>query len=245
MAAGRGRRMMPLTARIPKAMAPYHGSTLICQGINQVRKHIEYLHVTVGYRGAMLAEHVIKNGATSVFNTEGRGNAWWVYNTVLRLLDEPMFVLTCDNVTELDFELLERDYIRYGRPACMLVPVTPVLGLEGDYIFHRHNVVTELNRNKQSDIYCSGIQIINPAQINLLTRTTDDFYSLWTQLIKEEQVIASRIYPKRWFAVDTVEQLVKLSSIDVQRNAISGNVKSANAGSAAGQPDEGQASSSV
>jgi NDP-sugar pyrophosphorylase family protein len=207
MAAGRGQRMMPLTTHMPKAMAPYNGSTLICQGINQVRKHIEHLHITVGYQGAMLAEHVIKNGVSSVFNTEGRGNAWWVYNTVLKLLDEPMFVLTCDNVMELDFDLLETDYYSYGGPACMLVPVKPVPGLEGDYIFHRGNIVTELNRSKKSDRYCSGIQIINPAKINQLTRSTDDFYSLWIQLINKNEVIASRIYPKKWFAVDTMEQL--------------------------------------
>jgi len=220
MAAGRGRRMMPLTTHIPKAMAPFNGSTLICQGINQVRKHIHYLHITVGYRGAMLAEHVIKNGVSSVFNTEGQGNAWWVYNTVLSLLDEPVFVLTCDNVMELDFELLETDYLSYEKPACMLVPVSPVPGLEGDYIFHDRNVVTELNRSKQSDIYCSGIQIINPAKINQLTTKTDDFYSLWAQLIRKEQVIASRVYPKTWFAVDTMEQLGDVNRSNAQPDVI-------------------------
>jgi NDP-sugar pyrophosphorylase family protein len=220
MAAGRGSRMMPLTADIPKAMAPYNGSTLVCQGISQVRKHIEYLHITVGYRGAMLAEHVIKNGVSSVFNTEGHANAWWVYNTILKLLDEPIFVLTCDNVTELDFDLLEDDYFSVHEPACMLVPVLPVVGLEGDYIFHRSNVVTELNRTKKSDIYCSGIQVINPARINQITEEAANFYALWAQLIGKEQVIASRIYPKRWFAVDTMEQLGQLNQSNVSPGRI-------------------------
>jgi NDP-sugar pyrophosphorylase family protein len=160
----------------------------------------------------MLAEHVIQNGVSSVFNTEGQGNSWWVYNTLLRALEEPVYVLTCDNVMELDFGLLEADYFNYGEPACMIVPVKPVVGLEGDYIFHRNNIVTELNRNRESDIYCSGVQIINPAKVNRLTPEGDDFYSLWAQLIAQQQVIASRIYPKRWFSIDTVEQLTKLSS---------------------------------
>ena len=56
MAAGRGQRMMPLTAVMPKAMVPYKGSTLIAQGIEQIRKHIEHVHITVGYKGAQLAE---------------------------------------------------------------------------------------------------------------------------------------------------------------------------------------------
>ena len=215
MAAGRGQRMMPLTEDIPKAMAPYNGSTLIAQGIDKIRQHIPHIHITVGYKGAMLAQHVIQHGASSVFNTEGQSNSWWIYNTLLKSLNEPMFVLTCDNVVELDFDLLETDYFHYGEPACMIVPVKPVLGLDGDYIFHRENIVTELNRYKESDIYCSGIQIINPYKVNRLTREEGDFYSLWDQLIAQEQVITSRVYPKTWFTVDTVEHLDELSRIKI------------------------------
>ena len=211
MAAGRGHRMMPLTATIPKAMVRYNGSTLIGRGIQQLRKHIAHVHITVGYRGAMLAEHVILNGVSSVFNTEGQSNCWWVYNTLLKYLEEPVYVLTCDNIMELDFDLFKKrtDFNR-GAPACMIVPVKPVVGLEGDYIFHQNNIVTELNRNKESDIYCSGVQVIKPAEINRLTKEGEDFYSLWKQLIAQQQVIASSIYPKSWFSVNTQEQLSKL-----------------------------------
>lgn len=210
MAAGRGTRMMPLTESVPKAMAPYNGSTLIAQGIDKIRQHISNIHITVGYKGAMLAEHVIYHGVSSVFNTEGQSNSWWIYNTLLRCLDEPMFVLTCDNIVELDFDLLESEYHHYGEPACMIVPVRPVVGLDGDYIFHRDNVVTELNRFKESDIYCSGIQIINPHKVNTRTREEGDFYSVWSQLIEQEQVIASRVYPKKWFTIDTIDHLSEL-----------------------------------
>jgi NDP-sugar pyrophosphorylase family protein len=211
MAAGRGHRLMPLTTDIPKAMLQYNGSTLIVRGINQIRKHIAHVHITVGYKGAMLAEHVIQNGVSSVFNTEGQNNSWWVYNTLLRGLDEPVYVLTCDNVMDFDFDRLETDYFKFGGPACMVVPVKPVIGLDGDYIFHRNNIVTELNRNRMSDVYCSGVQVINPAKVNQLTKEGDGFYSLWTQLIAQQQVTASRVYPKRWFSIDTEEQLSRLN----------------------------------
>ena len=210
MAAGRGQRMMPLTEEMPKAMLPYGNTTLIAQGIDKIRKHIAHIHITVGYKGAMLAQHVIHHGVTSVFNTEGQTNSWWIYHTLLKFLDEPVFVLTCDNVVELDFDLLTTDYYNYGAPACMIVPVRPVLGLEGDYIFHEDNVVTELNRHKPSDIYCSGIQIINPHKINRLTREDGDFYAVWSQLIPLGQLITSRVYPKRWFSVDTLAHLDEL-----------------------------------
>jgi NDP-sugar pyrophosphorylase family protein len=211
MAAGRGQRMMPLTQDMPKAMAPYRGTTLIAQGIDQIRKHIENVHITVGYKGALLAEHVIHHGAASVLNTEGQPNSWWIHNTLLRHLDEPMFVLTCDNVMELEFELLEADYLQSGSPACMLVPVKPVEGLEGDYIFHQRNVVTALDRHKASDVYCSGIQVIKPAEVVRRTQSGGDFYAVWKQLIAQQQVMMSRIYPTRWISIDTVDQLARAS----------------------------------
>lgn len=213
MAAGRGQRMMPLTSAMPKAMAPYRDSTLIGQSINQIRKHIKNIHITVGYKGAMLAQHVIQHDVTSIFNTEGQSNCWWIYNTLLKHLNEPIFVLTCDNVIDLDFERLEADYFTYNKPACMIVPVKPVPGLDGDYIFHRDNVVTLLDRNTKSDIYCSGIQIINPARVNELTTEGDDFYSVWDQLIAKQQVIASQVYPSQWITVDTMEHLSNLSKL--------------------------------
>lgn len=213
MAAGRGQRMLPLTDHIPKAMAPYNGSTLISQGIRQMRRHIDHVHITVGYKGAMLAEHVIEDGVISVFNTDGYGNAWWVYNTVMRYLDEPIFVLTCDNVVELDFALLEAEYRSLGEPACMLVPVRPVPGIEGDYIFHDDNVVLELSRQKQSPIYCSGIQVLNPRAVNRLTAEEHDFHAVWQQLIAHRQLLTSRIYPKNWFSVDTLEQLDEVTEL--------------------------------
>ncbi|MFT7579888.1 MAG: NDP-sugar pyrophosphorylase family protein, partial [Myxococcota bacterium] len=136
MAAGRGTRMYPLTDVIPKPMAPLHGSTLIARRIEVLRQHVPNIHITVGYKKAMLAQHVIEHGAASVLNTEGQSNSWWMYNTLMQHLDEPVYVLTSDNIVSLDFGLLEASYRDAGSPPCMLVPVRPVPGLDGDFIRH-------------------------------------------------------------------------------------------------------------
>lgn len=211
MAAGRGRRMSPLTDALPKPMAPYLDSTLIAHGIAKVRKFVPNIHVTVGYKGAMLAHHLVEIGVGSVLCTEGKPNAWWISNTLLAHLDEPVFVLTCDNVTDLDFDELARDYYAQGAPIGMLVPVKPVPGLDGDYIFHDDGVVTALDRNRPSDIYCSGIQILNPARAAAVARLSeqDEFYAVWDALMKERQLKVSRVLPRKWFSVDTLVDLAK------------------------------------
>jgi NDP-sugar pyrophosphorylase family protein len=128
-------------------------------------------------------------------------------------LDEPICVLTADNVVDLDFNLLEEDYELLKKPHCMLVPVKPVSGLEGDFIFHRNNIVTKLSRAEPTEMYCSGIQILNPKRINEATEVCEDFYAVWQQLIIKSQLAASSVYPKKWFAVDTIEQLDALNNL--------------------------------
>ena len=207
LAAGRGMRMMPLTDVIPKPMAPYRGSTLIAERISSLKDHMDEVFITVGYKGAMLASHVIEHDVSAVINTEGKGNAWWLYNSLLSLVDGPLLVLTCDNIVDLDFDLLEGDYYRLGEPPCMVVPVRPVPGLDGDYIFHENNCVQELTRERTADIYCSGMQVLNPRRIGELTRPTEDFGSVWGQLMENRYLWCSTVYPERWTAVDTLEQL--------------------------------------
>ena len=211
MAAGRGMRMAPLTDAIPKPMAPYDGTTLIARGISRLAARVEHIHVTVGYKKAMLAQHVIEHGASSVLNTEGKSNCWWLYHTLLSRLDEPMVVLTCDNVVELDLELLEESYLAMNSPACMLVAVRPVPGYEGDYVFHENHMVREISRSKETDLYCSGIQVLNPYRLNQITEEGESFYDVWQQLIDQQQLFVSSVYPKKWFAVDTIEQLTTLN----------------------------------
>tara|TARA_B100001109_G_C18803523_1_gene446071 strand:- start:144 stop:794 length:651 start_codon:yes stop_codon:yes gene_type:complete len=211
MAAGRGTRMMPLTEKIPKAMAQYGETSLIVNGIEKIKKVLDNIHITVGYKKAELARHVVEHDISSIHNTEGKGNAWWVYNTLLSSLNEPIFVLTCDNVIDLDFDALASDYFELGAPACMVVPVKPIEGLEGDYIFEVNNIIRKLNRKDKSDKYCSGIQVLNPSKINQITQKVDDFYELWTQLMAQNQLYCSNIFPKKWFTVDTIKQLEEVN----------------------------------
>lgn len=216
LAAGRGIRMMPLTNKIPKALLKFRNETLILNGLKKIKKYIKNIHITVGYKGAILAKHVIENKVSSVVNTSGKGNAWWLFNFPFNLLNEPIFVLTCDNVTKIDFKLLIKDYAKKNQPACLLVPVKPVREIQGDYIHKKNEFVLELSRKKTSKLYCSGIQIINPKKINNLMDKKNDFKEVWKMLIKKKELKVSSIIPKKWFAVDSVSQLNILRQLKIK-----------------------------
>lgn len=213
MAAGRGSRMMPFTDSLPKAMAPYYKTTLIAQGIQRIKKFVPNVYVTVGYKGDILARHVVSQGITGLFDTSGHDNAWWIFNTLMSLVDEPIYVLTCDNVVDLNYKLIQREYYNNGSPACMVVPVVPVSGLDGDYIVQSSGYVTDLSRTNPSDIYCSGIQVLNPYKINKLVSPVSNFYDIWSRLMSLNQLMCSSVYPERWFVADTLEQLSSIPFI--------------------------------
>ena len=97
----------------------------------------------------------------------------------------------------------------------MVVATTPVKGLSGDFIFKKKNLVTALSRTKKSEIYCTGIQIINPKKINQKIRISNDFKTLWKRLIKIKELYVSNIFPKKWYSVDNVENYNFIKKIKI------------------------------
>ena len=213
MAAGRGTRLRPLTKKIPKGLIKFKQTSLIANGIKKLKKFIDFIHISVGYKGPILAKHLIEEKVSSIINTDKKGNSWWIFNSIFKSFDSPLYVLTCDNVTNIDFKKIERDYYKKGQPICMIIPTKPIKGLAGDYIFRKKNIIQGLSRKVKSDIYCTGIQVLNPKKINDKIKSTDDFNILWKRLIKIKQLYVSDVMPKKWYTVDNVDNYKKLKKI--------------------------------
>ena len=213
MAAGRGTRLRPLTKKIPKGLIKFQQTSLIANGIKKLKKYIDFIHISVGYKGPILANHLIEEKVSSIINTDKKGNSWWIFNSIFKSFDSPLYVLTCDNVTNIDFKKIEKDYYKKGQPICMIIPTKPIKGLAGDYIFRKKNIIQGLSRKVKSDIYCTGIQVLNPKKINDKIKSTDDFNILWKRLIKIKQLYVSDVMPKKWYTVDNVDNYKKLKKI--------------------------------
>ena len=207
MAAGKGERMLPITKYIPKAMALYKDKTLIERSISILKGYGFNVHVTIGHKGNMLCQHILQKGISSIIDTNGQGNCWWIYNSLLKHINEPVVVSTCDIILDIDFNKILLEYNELNRPSCLIVPVKVKSGVDGDCVVCENKKVISIGRHIASDIYCSGVQIINPFKINLKTTQSDNFSDLWNQLIKNGDIFCSENYPRTWSSIDTVEQL--------------------------------------
>ena len=108
---------------------------------------------------------------------------------MLKNLNEPIFVLTCDNVFQLNLDKISDEYFKFKKPDCMIVPTKPVKGLDGDYIFQTNNIVNKLSRKRKTNIYCSGIQIMNPYEINKKYKKRNNFNKLWNDIILKKFIL--------------------------------------------------------
>ena len=230
LAAGRGIRLIYMTSRIPKALVDVCGLPLINYSLLQLQKQIPQITVTIGYKGDLLRE-ALKDQKVSFLDTTGEGNAWWIFHTAFRELDEPILVLPCDLLTQLDCKWLFKVYQQLQAPAFLQIPVAHPEGFEGDFMEEEEGRVTRFSR-AGGIYYCSGLSILNPARLNQLLEPHADLPEVCQALVKIRQLYCSELYPYPWYSVNTKEQLataIKWLKNEHISNTITGNCLSTTA----------------
>lgn len=206
MAAGKGERLQPITDFHPKPLVKItKDSVLIDYIINAL--DVPNIYLTVGYKKDQLINYVSKYDIGGIIDTEGKDNSWWIFNSILKHMNEPIIVATSDIIVDIDFDKVIEEYECHCRPACMLVSVPSDNSGSGDYIIGRHNIVEKISRDAMSFNYASGIQILNPTIVNALAKGANTFKEVWDLLIDKKQLYYSTIKPTSWFSVDTIQNL--------------------------------------
>lgn len=209
LAGGKGTRLGKLTAFTPKALVEVDGSPLISYSLNQIN-NIDNKIITIGDSFEQLANYVKNFDVFTIINTRNKGNCWWISNSFLKLVNEPVLVLTCDLITKIDIDFLYSQYVKIGCPAIMLVPTKPMYQFEGDFLISYKNHVTGLSRDKKTDLFCTGIQVLNPSEILKIIgkkNLPEDFSVLWKMLIEKKGVYHSELYPYPWYSINTEFEL--------------------------------------
>lgn len=210
LAGGEGQRMRPITKYIPKALVHYNSQPLIYYGINFLKKSgVGDIIVTYNYKSDLLF-YKLKEDVNVFVNTVNQDNSYFLFNSIVKEINEPIIIIPCDIVIDIDMNKLYNDYLELGSPAILIVGTKPKEGINGDFIRNNeNNVITHLDRNESSDLYSSGLQIINPQKVNDLCAPSNNFYNVWSQLLNTNNLKISNIHPNEWMCFDNIKQIIK------------------------------------
>jgi NDP-sugar pyrophosphorylase family protein len=207
-AGGEGTRMLPLTQYIPKGLIQIKGKSLIDYVIDFLRQNgIEQIYVTYSYKSEQILTY-LKDKVNGFINTTNKDNSYFLYNSFAKYINEPIVCMPCDIIVNLDLKRVYNTYTQSQNPVHAIIPVNVKQGISGDYITSSGNHITKLDRDKNTGIYSSGIQIINPALLNEITKPVNNFCEVWDQLIKLNKLHLIDIKPEVWSAYDNINDIV-------------------------------------
>lgn len=209
LAGGKGIRMLPLTKYIPKGLVEVNGKTLIKGVIDLLNIYnIEDIYVTYNYLSDILFSE-IKLDVRGFINTSNQDNSYFLFNSNIKYINEPIIVISCDLKVNIDFKKIYEDYFKLGEPAIMIIGVKPKFNVEGDYvIFDSNNIIQSIDRKIVSLTYCTGIQIINPYKVYNICEKKNNFYGVWEQLLKTNNLKISNVVPVEWNSFDYINQVI-------------------------------------
>jgi len=205
LSGGKGTRMRPITNYIPKALVSVRDKPLINHVFDMVGDVEKY--VTYGHKSKMLFSKT-RLDVSGYINTTNKDNAYFLYNSFIKHINEPIIVSPCDMIMDIDLNKVYDDYVSLGNPTIMIVGVNPTDGIDGDFVeYDITNNITSLSREKVTDRYCSGLQIINPYRVNNITKKCDNFYDVWKQLMEISHLKISNVTPNSWACYDDYKNI--------------------------------------
>jgi len=209
LAAGRGQRMMPLTANTPKPLIKVKGMTLIEHSINQLKKaKITNIVINTSYLGEQLIEHLGDGsnfGVRITYSDESSGaleTAGGIIKALPLLNSKPFIVINSDVLCDYDLSKLT---LPVGSLAHLVLIDNPPHNPNGDFSLINNHQIT--NIHGQSYTF-SGIGIYHPDlfKSHLEVEQKLPLYPLLKEAIANGQ-LSGEHYNGYWQDVGTPERL--------------------------------------
>ena len=219
LGAGFGKRMRPITKKIPKPLVKFNGLTLLENSINFLSslgvKHIVvnayHLHkeiVNFVKRKKFSSKIDVVVEKRKILDTGGG-----VLNASKKFKKQIFFVLNPDTIWrrgyKKEFRKLEKVYLKNKKPTMLLVSKNKSYdkSFKGDFNLGSKN---EIFRNKKNEFIFTGAQIINRSIFKKRKIKPFSMNKVWDDLIKNKELLgaASR---QRFFHINSYKIYKKLN----------------------------------
>ena len=222
LAAGLGKRMQPLTLKIPKPLLEINNSTLLERAINLLISHgVQEISINVHYlpdqiksfinRKKFKVKITISNEENLLLDTGGG-----VLKGTQNFGDNPFFVINPDTVWSKHYleelKSLEAIYLKNNKPTLLLVnkklSIDP--SFKGDFNLNNEKI----SKDSENQFIFTGLQIINRS---VFTNEKSEVFSLnkvWNKLIKDKNLLGLESNQK-FYHLNTSDMYRKIQSLNI------------------------------
>ena len=218
LGAGFGKRMRPITKKIPKPLVKINGITLLENSIKFLNSlGVKHIMVNAHHLHKEIVNFVKRKRFSSKVNVvvEKRkilDTGGGILNATKQFKKEIFFVLNPDTIWRRgyknEFRKLEKVYLKNKKPTILLVPKSKSYdrSFKGDFNLNSKN---EILRQKNNKFIFTGAQIINRSVFKKRKIKPFSMNKVWDDLIKNKELIgvASR---QKFFHINNYKIYKKL-----------------------------------
>lgn len=208
LAAGRGKRMRPITDHTPKALLKVNGKSLIIYHIEKLcAAGVTDIIINLDYLGEKI-RHTLGNGHSMGVNIEysierrgALGTAGGIVHALPLLGEKPFIVINCDIWSNLYYKQLPKHITNLAH---LIMVSNPKHHSQGDFSLANGRVIYNKNANQQYTY--SGIGIYQ----RTFFKNCQEGYLPLGLLLKygaEHGNISGEIFSGQWFDIGTPERL--------------------------------------
>jgi len=224
LAAGFGKRMLPLTEKTPKALIKVGPKNLLERSIELLEK--------IGITELVINTHYLSKEIENFLNNKSYGisitimreqelldTGGGILNATKKFENHPFFVLNPDTIWNKNYyeelKMLENSYLNNNKPILLLVDkkISHDKSFKGDFNFTENDYIV---REVKNQYIFTGAQIINRSIFEGIKEKVFSMNLVWDQIVKAKK-LKGRESNQTFFHVNSLKvykELSKLKFID-------------------------------
>ena len=207
LAAGYGKRMLPLTKTIPKPLLEVAGKTLIQRNIEALLDEgFEDFIINTSYLGSMIKNHVNQKFPSTKINfseeDQPLGTGGGIVKALSLIGEDPFILINADISHDISIKPLNKNIIS----AHIIGVENPDHNINGDFSLDGDIVVIKEGKN---DFTWTGISVVNPLIFNKY-KDHDGFFNIWDPVMLAcigDRSVTGEISKGKWIDTGTVGRL--------------------------------------
>ncbi len=215
LAAGLGKRMLPITLKKPKPLINIGDKTLLERTIKLlITSGVEEISINIHHLSDQIEKYILKfKGEANFYVSDEKelllDTGGGVKKASKKFNDNPFFVINPDTIWGINYlkeiELLEKKYFEKKKPCLLLVKKQ----LSFDKSFNGDFNLTEglVTRDKENEYIFTGLQIIKNNNFEFIKEKVFSMNDVWSELIRK----------KNLFGLESEQKFYHLNSIDTYK----------------------------